>query len=67
MNNEYVQSLQFTLSSLYRSCDTIDAAMFSSDAFHERANRDALRVWMDRWAKELDEYEHDTNRYRRSV
>ena len=50
----YRESLKFTRPHLYRDCDSIDAAMFSGDAFHEKENRDALRVWIARWTKEMD-------------
>ena len=33
--------------------DTVDAAIFSGDAFMEPANRANLRAWMERWEREL--------------
>lgn len=55
----YRESLKFTRPHIYRDCDSIDAAMFSGDTFHERANRDALRVWIARWTRELDARDAD--------
>lgn len=38
-----------------RACNAIDAAMYSGDAFLREENRKALRAWMARWERGLEE------------
>lgn len=37
--------------------DTIDAAVFSGDIFHNKENRDLFREHLERWQRELVEIE----------
>lgn len=38
---------------IFEACDTIDAAIFSGDDFHDEANRKELIEFMERWTREL--------------
>lgn len=39
------------------ACETIDAAMFSGDTFHEPSRRAELRSYLGRWDRELKQLE----------
>ena len=39
------------------ACDQIDAAMSSGDAFMDAGHRERLRYFMDRWARELNQWD----------
>lgn len=34
--------------------DSVDAAVFSGDIFHEEDNRKKFRVLLERWTREMD-------------
>ena len=42
------------------ACEEIDAAMFSSDAFMEKGERDALTDYIGRWQRKMKEWEEIT-------
>lgn len=42
---------------IFEACETIDAAIFSGDAFHDEEHRKELKALMDRWYRELDRIE----------
>lgn len=43
----------FTRDSINDIVDSLDASVFSGDAFHFDRNRSELRIFMKRWEKEL--------------
>ena len=40
-----------------QACEEIDAAMFSGDAFNEKAERDSLRNYIGRWERQMKQWE----------
>ncbi len=39
---------------LFEHCDSIDAALFTGDAFHDEAAREELWAYIGRWTRELE-------------
>lgn len=48
---------KFTREYLHDYCEGLDAAMFSGDAFMEKANRERLLYYMARWQRQLKVWE----------
>ncbi len=40
-------------------CDSIDAALFTGDAFHDEAAREELWAYIGRWTRELEAISDD--------
>lgn len=53
----FIEELTFTRSYLTQYADSMDAAVFSGDAFIDAENRKALRAWMARWEKAMVEWD----------
>lgn len=42
-----------------RLVDHLDAHLFTGDTFHDYSDRNALRAYLTRWQRRLDEIEED--------
>jgi hypothetical protein len=47
------RKMNFDVDYLESACNTIDATMFSGDAFLSEENRNALRFYIGRWEREM--------------